>query len=174
MLIQLLCSWTLFIGLFLFKSTYNASETGFCRRLQVEPTHLGPIDRHNPVSETLCVYLNKNRTLDNVQKHNNCIPWGAELLSVSHRIFPLLPKRRYSHDIRKLFLPLVYHFMTTYISQTLGYDVKFQGDCWTLNLNRFFRKQPSCNWVTIPEFSRMNWGNPSCHDRWCPIQDSNR
>jgi hypothetical protein len=28
--------------------------------------------RHNPVSETLCV-LNKSRTMDRVQKHNNCI-----------------------------------------------------------------------------------------------------
>jgi hypothetical protein len=28
--------------------------------------------RQNPVSETLCV-LNKNRTMDNVQKHSDCI-----------------------------------------------------------------------------------------------------
>jgi hypothetical protein len=32
----------------------NISETGFCFRLQVKPTHLGP---------------NINRTMDNVQKH---------------------------------------------------------------------------------------------------------
>jgi hypothetical protein len=43
---QLLCFWTLPIVLFLFK-TY-VSETGFCVRLQVEPTQLGPIDKASP------------------------------------------------------------------------------------------------------------------------------
>jgi hypothetical protein len=57
--------------------THNVSETGFCLRLLVEPTQLGPIERaspwaENPVSETLCV-LNKNRTMDNVQKQNYCV-----------------------------------------------------------------------------------------------------
>jgi hypothetical protein len=42
---------------------HSVSETGFCSRLQVEPTKLGPTDSanllypdrgHNPVSETLC------------------------------------------------------------------------------------------------------------------------
>jgi hypothetical protein len=33
---------------------HNASETGFCPRLQVKPAQLGPIDRASPVSETLC------------------------------------------------------------------------------------------------------------------------
>jgi hypothetical protein len=42
-LIQLLCFWTLSIALPLFK-TNSVSETGFCLRLQVEPTQLGPID----------------------------------------------------------------------------------------------------------------------------------
>jgi hypothetical protein len=46
------------------------SETGFCLRLRVEPTQLGLIDRASPYP--LCV-LNKNKTMDNVQKHNNCI-----------------------------------------------------------------------------------------------------
>jgi hypothetical protein len=45
MLTELLCFWTLPIVLFLFKMTYNVSETGFCLRLQVELTQLGPIDR---------------------------------------------------------------------------------------------------------------------------------
>jgi hypothetical protein len=43
MLIHLLCSWTLLISRFYLK--HNVSETGFCLRLQVEPTQLGPIDR---------------------------------------------------------------------------------------------------------------------------------
>jgi hypothetical protein len=42
--IQLFCFWTLSIVLLLFKA-YNVPETGFCLRLQVEPTQLGPIDR---------------------------------------------------------------------------------------------------------------------------------
>jgi hypothetical protein len=32
---------------FLFK-THNVAETGFCLRLQVRPTQLGPIDRASP------------------------------------------------------------------------------------------------------------------------------
>jgi hypothetical protein len=47
MLIQLLCFCTLSIVLLLFK-THNVSETGFCLRLQVEPTQLGPVDRASP------------------------------------------------------------------------------------------------------------------------------
>jgi hypothetical protein len=39
--------WTYITFLFLFK-TYNASETGFCLRLEVEPIELGPIDRATP------------------------------------------------------------------------------------------------------------------------------
>jgi hypothetical protein len=34
-------------------SKYNVSETGFCLRLQVEPTQLGPIDRASPYLRTL-------------------------------------------------------------------------------------------------------------------------
>jgi hypothetical protein len=41
------CFWILSIILFLFKAN-NVSETGFCLRLQVERTHLGPIDTANP------------------------------------------------------------------------------------------------------------------------------
>jgi hypothetical protein len=44
----LLCFWTLSIVLFLFK--HNVSETGFCLRLQVEPTQLDQIDRTSPLS----------------------------------------------------------------------------------------------------------------------------
>jgi hypothetical protein len=51
MIIKLLCFWILSIVLFLFK-TRNVSETGFCLRLQVEPTQLGPIDRASPCLRT--------------------------------------------------------------------------------------------------------------------------
>jgi hypothetical protein len=74
-MLRLLCFWIFSIVLFLFKT--HVSDTGFCLRLQVKPTQLGPIERanhylQNPVSETVCA-LNKNRTSDNVQKHNNYI-----------------------------------------------------------------------------------------------------
>jgi hypothetical protein len=49
-------------------SSFYLSETGFCLRLQVDPTQLGPIDR-----ASLYLNLNKNRMLDNVQKHNSYI-----------------------------------------------------------------------------------------------------
>jgi hypothetical protein len=39
-----------------YVSKHNVSETGFCLRLQVKPTQLGPID--------------VARTMDNVQKYN--------------------------------------------------------------------------------------------------------
>jgi hypothetical protein len=55
--------------LFLFE-THNVSEIGFCLRLQVEPTQLGPIDRAS-LYLGRCV-LNKNRTMQDVKKHNNC------------------------------------------------------------------------------------------------------
>jgi hypothetical protein len=103
-LIQILCFWTLSIILFLPKNTVlsifrnNVSETGFCLRLQVKYTKLGPIDRASPYlpssidwaqlsryylkTETEsslrnivfwdykqeCV-LDENSTMDNVQKH---------------------------------------------------------------------------------------------------------
>jgi hypothetical protein len=50
-MIQLLCFRTLSIVLFLFRR-HNVSETGFCVPLQVEPTHLGPIDRASPYLRT--------------------------------------------------------------------------------------------------------------------------
>jgi hypothetical protein len=89
-LIQILCFWTLPIVLFLSKTLssffkYKVSETGFCLRLQVKPTQLGPIDRAGPISgdKTIdwaelnrfylktetesslrnVVFLNKNRTV---------------------------------------------------------------------------------------------------------------
>jgi hypothetical protein len=46
-LIQLLCFWTLYIALLLFKK-HNVSDTGFSLRLQVKPTEMGPIDRASP------------------------------------------------------------------------------------------------------------------------------
>jgi hypothetical protein len=76
---------------FLLK-THDVSETGFLLRLPVNPNKIQslkylclsdggdriqslkllrlPDDGDNPVSEKLCV-LSKNRTKDNVQKHNN-------------------------------------------------------------------------------------------------------
>jgi hypothetical protein len=33
-------------------SKHNVSQTGFCLRLQVKPTQLGPIDRANPYLQT--------------------------------------------------------------------------------------------------------------------------
>jgi hypothetical protein len=74
-------------------SKHNVSETGFCLRLQVKPTQLGPIDRDSPclrigpnftedgdriISETSCFeketrqFLDKDKTMGNVQKHNIC------------------------------------------------------------------------------------------------------
>jgi hypothetical protein len=50
-----------------FYLKHNVSETGFCLHLQVEPTQLVLINRASP-----CLNLNKNRTMDNVQKHNSC------------------------------------------------------------------------------------------------------
>jgi hypothetical protein len=44
--------WTLSITLLLFK-TRNVSETGFCLRLPVELTQMGPIDTANPYLQTL-------------------------------------------------------------------------------------------------------------------------
>jgi hypothetical protein len=88
-LLQILCFLTLSIVLFLIE-THNVSETELCLRLQVKPTQLGPIDRdspypqrQNPVSDTL-YYLNKNRTMDNVQKHNICINVPSSQTFISH------------------------------------------------------------------------------------------
>jgi hypothetical protein len=47
------CFWTLSIVLFYLFKTYNVSETGFCLRLKVKPTQLGPIDRASPYLQTL-------------------------------------------------------------------------------------------------------------------------
>jgi hypothetical protein len=40
---------------------HNVSETGFCLRLQVKPTQLGPIDRASPYLRTQIVGLVHNR-----------------------------------------------------------------------------------------------------------------
>jgi hypothetical protein len=82
-------------------SKCNISETGFCLHLQGKPTQLGPVNRASPEIATMsidwaqlsrfylktdrirslkcCVLkykqdgvLDKNRMLDNVQKHNVC------------------------------------------------------------------------------------------------------
>jgi hypothetical protein len=41
-------------------------------RCRLGPGEVPPEDGDDPVSETLCV-LNKNRTVDNIQKHSICI-----------------------------------------------------------------------------------------------------
>jgi hypothetical protein len=63
-------------------SKHNVSETGFCLRLQVKhTTQLDLIDRASPYLRSglrnvvFCktnrtVFLDKDRTMDNVQKHN--------------------------------------------------------------------------------------------------------
>jgi hypothetical protein len=50
--VQVLCFWTLAMVLISFKTTYSASETGFCLHLWVEPTQLGPIDTTSPYLHT--------------------------------------------------------------------------------------------------------------------------
>jgi hypothetical protein len=61
--------WTIYIK-FLTKnrsvyfSEHNVWETGFCLLLQVKPTQLGPIDRGR--------FLDKDKMMNNVQKHNIC------------------------------------------------------------------------------------------------------
>jgi hypothetical protein len=52
--VQILYFWTLSIIFSLSKnrslyfSKHDVSETGFCLRLQVKPTQLGPIERASP------------------------------------------------------------------------------------------------------------------------------
>jgi hypothetical protein len=58
---KFLCFWALPIILFPSK-TYDVSETGFCHRLQVEPTYVGPIDWVSLTS--LCLY--------DVQRREKC------------------------------------------------------------------------------------------------------
>jgi hypothetical protein len=63
--------------------------------------------RQNPVSETLCfeiqkrrVFSDKNRTIDNVQKHNilaSCYVWNFFILFTHHN-------RKYGHTIHSSFL----------------------------------------------------------------------
>jgi hypothetical protein len=61
-MIQILCFWTLSIILSLSRNTVvfifqnNVSETGFCLRLQVKPTQLGPIDRASPEIRISSIY----------------------------------------------------------------------------------------------------------------------
>jgi hypothetical protein len=56
--VQILCFWTLSIGLSLSKNTAlfilqnKVSETGYCLRLQVKPTQLGLVDRASPDLQT--------------------------------------------------------------------------------------------------------------------------
>jgi hypothetical protein len=75
------CFWTLSIVLFLFQTQrfehwILSISVGFTRR-----------QRQIPLSETLL--LNKNRTMDNVQKHNTCVNVP---LSQTFRAFPVLGK----------------------------------------------------------------------------------
>jgi hypothetical protein len=107
-LVQTLCFWTLSIVLSLSKNAVlfilqnNVSEPGFFLRLQVKPTQLGPIDRARFYLKTEAesslrnvvfwkinktVLLDKDRAMDNVQKHNTrictnlllfCLPFKPE------------------------------------------------------------------------------------------------
>jgi hypothetical protein len=64
-------------------SKHNVSETEFCLHLQVKPTQLGQIDRAEPedgdriqfpkrvLTEKQDNILNKDKTMDNVQKRTN-------------------------------------------------------------------------------------------------------
>jgi hypothetical protein len=52
-----------------FYLKHNISETGFHLRLQVEPTQL-EMEMEFSLQN---IFLNKNRSMDNVQKHNSCI-----------------------------------------------------------------------------------------------------
>jgi hypothetical protein len=47
------CLYLKTVSLFL---KLNVSETGFCLRLQVKPTLLGPIDRASPYLRTVCPF----------------------------------------------------------------------------------------------------------------------
>jgi hypothetical protein len=66
---------------------HNVSETGFCLRLHVKPTQLGPLDRASPYLRlgietesnlrnimfwklNRTVFLDIDWTMDNIQKHN--------------------------------------------------------------------------------------------------------
>jgi hypothetical protein len=51
-------------------SKHSFPETGLYLRLQAKPTQLNQIDRASLYKED--GVLNKNRTMDNVQKHNIC------------------------------------------------------------------------------------------------------
>jgi hypothetical protein len=63
-----LCFWTLSIVLFIFQNTFRRR---FCLRLQVKPTLLGPFNRASPYLRTKQDgVLDKDKTMDNVQKHN--------------------------------------------------------------------------------------------------------
>jgi hypothetical protein len=73
-------------------STHDVSKTGFCLRLQLEPSHLGPIDRASPYLRSIdwaklsrfyfktetepstrnVVCWNINRAMNDVQKRNIC------------------------------------------------------------------------------------------------------
>jgi hypothetical protein len=53
--VQITCFWTSCLSLKcrpVYISKHNVSETGFCLRLQVKPTQLGPIDRASPYFQT--------------------------------------------------------------------------------------------------------------------------
>jgi hypothetical protein len=79
---QLLCFWTLSIVLSLSKkhrpvyfSKHNVSETGFCLRLQVKPTQLGPIDRASPYLQIMSINIivvlmyHRHKLLDLIYTH---------------------------------------------------------------------------------------------------------
>jgi hypothetical protein len=74
---------------FLFKP-HNVSETGFCLRLQVEPSQLGPIDRASPYMRNVLLFKQKQDD-GYVQKHNICIYVTS---SQALRIYMCMKKNR--------------------------------------------------------------------------------
>jgi hypothetical protein len=74
-------------------SKHNISETGVCLHLQVKPTQLGPKDGNRIQSPKGCVLknkqdgvLDKDKTMDNVQKHSICtnVPSSQTFRSYLH------------------------------------------------------------------------------------------
>jgi hypothetical protein len=93
-LLRFLCFWMLLIFVFLFQ-THNVSEIGTSSIEWAQLSRFHLKTETEPSSETLCV-SNKNMTMDNNQKHSNCMsviivnPLNAEKPSPISRVETLL------------------------------------------------------------------------------------
>jgi hypothetical protein len=86
-----------------FYLKHSVSETGFCLRLNVKTTQLGPSDRASPylprsgdkIQSPKSYVLNKNRTIFNVQKYNIYInvPSSQHFRSYLEKLFFFLLPR---------------------------------------------------------------------------------